>query len=91
MNQISDMTAVVCAIIQNENKILIAQRSEEMSLPLKWEFPGGKVEENEDKKAVLKREITKNRVRRFCFLYVKLKGQLTDLLRAMYLLVQLNM
>jgi len=25
-----------------------------------------------------------NRVSRFCFLYVKLKGQLTDLLRAMY-------
>lgn len=51
------MIKVVCAIIEFENKILIAQRSETMSLPLKWEFPGGKVEEDENKKEALEREI----------------------------------
>lgn len=51
------MLNVVCAIIQYDNKILIAQRSEQMALPLKWEFPGGKVKEGENKQAALKREI----------------------------------
>lgn len=51
------MIKVVCAVIKNDNKILIAQRSNKMSLPLKWEFPGGKIEKGEDKKAALKREI----------------------------------
>lgn len=41
---------VVGAIIFSDNKILCAQRSEEMSLPLMWEFPGGKVEKNETEK-----------------------------------------
>ena len=36
---------VVAAIIENEqNEILCALRSPVMSLPNKWEFPGGKVE-----------------------------------------------
>lgn len=51
------MIHVVCAIINNDEKILIAQRSERMALPLKWEFPGGKVEEGEDKRTALQREI----------------------------------
>ncbi len=38
------MIKVACAIILNNNKILVTQRSERMSLPLKWEFPGGKIE-----------------------------------------------
>lgn len=52
-----NMIHVVCAIINNDKKILIAQRSERMALPLKWEFPGGKVEKDEDKKTALQREI----------------------------------
>ena len=48
---------VTCAIIENNGKILCAQRSETMKLPLKWEFPGGKIEENESLEACLKREI----------------------------------
>lgn len=48
---------VTCAIIENNNKILCAQRSETMKLPLKWEFPGGKIETNESPEACLKREI----------------------------------
>lgn len=51
------MLQVTCAIIQKEDKILICQRSEKMKLPLKWEFPGGKIEEGESKKECLKREI----------------------------------
>lgn len=48
---------VTCAIIKKDNKILLAQRSEKMSLPLKWEFPGGKIEENETAENCLTREI----------------------------------
>lgn len=49
---------VVAAIIENEKKeILCALRSPEMSTPNKWEFPGGKVEENEDFYSALEREI----------------------------------
>jgi 8-oxo-dGTP diphosphatase len=49
---------VVGAIIENEqNEILCALRSPEMSIPNLWEFPGGKVEENEDIYSALVREI----------------------------------
>ncbi|MCC8359866.1 (deoxy)nucleoside triphosphate pyrophosphohydrolase [Salinimicrobium sediminilitoris] len=51
------MILVTCAIIEHDGKVLCAQRSEKMSLPLKWEFPGGKVEEAEDLESCLKREI----------------------------------
>lgn len=51
------MLHVTCAIIEHDNKILICQRSERMKLPLKWEFPGGKIERGESKEACLKREI----------------------------------
>ena len=48
---------VTCAIILKEGKILAAQRSETMSLPLKWEFPGGKLMEGETEEECLQREI----------------------------------
>lgn len=49
---------VVAAIIENEQgEILCALRSPEMTMPNLWEFPGGKVEENEDIYAALEREI----------------------------------
>lgn len=51
------MLEVTCAIIFKENHVLIAQRSANMKLPLKWEFPGGKVERGESKAACLAREI----------------------------------
>lgn len=44
-------------IIVDENKILIAQRSNQKDHPLKWEFPGGKIQENENPIEALKREI----------------------------------
>ncbi len=51
------MIEVTCAIILKGNKILVTQRSEKMKLPLKWEFPGGKVEKNETEESCLLREI----------------------------------
>jgi 8-oxo-dGTP diphosphatase len=48
---------VVCAVIEKNGLVLCAQRSEHMALPLKWEFPGGKIEPNEDEEAALQREI----------------------------------
>lgn len=49
--------AVVCAIIFHNDKILAVQRGPNMSLPLKWEFPGGKLEPNETEQDCIKREI----------------------------------
>jgi 8-oxo-dGTP diphosphatase len=51
------MIKVTCAIIEHENKTLVVQRSEFMKLPLKWEFPGGKLENDETEEECLKREI----------------------------------
>lgn len=51
------MINVTCAIILIDNKILVTQRNERMNLPLKWEFPGGKLEENEYEIDCIKREI----------------------------------
>lgn len=49
---------VVAAIIENyQNEILCALRSPHMAIPNMWEFPGGKVEPNEDLFTALKREI----------------------------------
>ncbi len=49
---------VVGAVIENDNKeIFCALRSPEMSLPNYWEFPGGKIEDNETPEQALAREI----------------------------------
>ena len=48
---------VTCAIITHQNKILVVQRSNRMSLPMKWEFPGGKIEAGETETDCIKREI----------------------------------
>ena len=49
---------VVCALIQNEDgKIFCCQRGPGRALANKWEFPGGKIEENETKEEALIREI----------------------------------
>ena len=52
------MIQVSCAIIVNSiGQVLVTQRSPLMPLPLKWEFPGGKIEENETAEDCLIREI----------------------------------
>lgn len=48
---------VVCAIIQSEGRTLAVQRSDKMSHPLKWEFPGGKIERGETEQESLIREL----------------------------------
>ncbi len=48
---------VTCAIITIQNKTLAVQRSSRMSLPMKWEFPGGKIESGETETDCIKREI----------------------------------
>lgn len=52
------LVKVVGAIIENENnEILCALRSPDMSLPNLWEFPGGKLESGESYKEAIEREI----------------------------------
>ena len=48
---------VVCAVIEREGRVLIAQRPPHKLMPLKWEFPGGKVELGEEPTAAIVREI----------------------------------
>jgi mutator protein MutT len=48
---------VVGAVIIENDKILCAQRGPSKSLPLKWEFPGGKIEAGESPQEALEREI----------------------------------
>jgi len=52
------MRTVVAAIIErSDRRILIGQRRKHDSSPLKWEFPGGKMEEGENAEAALAREL----------------------------------
>lgn len=48
---------VVGAVIIKDDKILCAQRGPKNRLPYKWEFPGGKIENNESPKDALQQEI----------------------------------
>lgn len=49
---------VACAIIEHNGKILAVQRSERMNLPLKWEFPGGKIKQGESPEQCVVREVS---------------------------------
>ena len=51
------MKRVVAALILKESKILICQRTRHQVMPLKWEFPGGKIEEGEQPRNALHREL----------------------------------
>ena len=52
------MRTVVAAVIERKDRrILIGQRRKTDSSPLKWEFPGGKMEEGETAEAALAREL----------------------------------
>ena len=52
------MTTVVAAIIIRNSRLLICQRHRDKAFPLKWEFPGGKVEAGESLTVALTREIS---------------------------------
>ena len=52
------IVSVVCGLVTDgSGRLLAAQRSERMPLPLKWEFPGGKVSDNEVPQDALVREL----------------------------------
>jgi len=51
------MKKVTASIIFNDNKILVARRGPQEKLAGSWEFPGGKVEENETLEECLEREL----------------------------------
>jgi 8-oxo-dGTP diphosphatase len=51
------MKRVVAALIFQEDKILVCQRTRHQTMPLKWEFPGGKIEEGEQPRDALHREL----------------------------------
>ena len=52
------MKTVVAAVIERaDRRLLIGQRRRNDTSPLKWEFPGGKVEKNETPEVALAREL----------------------------------
>lgn len=51
------MKRVVAALIVRDGKILVCQRTKHQTMPLKWEFPGGKIEEGEQPRDALQREL----------------------------------
>src|SRR5580698_5684213 len=51
------MTEVVAGVLEDRGKILICRRRGDQTHPLKWEFPGGKLEEGESPEAALVREL----------------------------------
>jgi 8-oxo-dGTP diphosphatase len=51
------MKRVVAALIVKEGKLLVCQRTRHQTMPLKWEFPGGKIEEGEQPRDALYREL----------------------------------
>ena len=48
---------VVAALIFKDGKVLVCQRTRHQTMPLKWEFPGGKIEEGEQPRDALRREL----------------------------------
>src|ERR1700688_1163604 len=55
---VENFMIVVAAVIERgDRRILIGQRRRGDSSPLKWEFPGGKIEADEEPEAALAREL----------------------------------
>jgi 8-oxo-dGTP diphosphatase len=51
------MKDVAVGILIDGSRVLACQRSERARYPLKWEFPGGKLEPGEDPRDTLRREL----------------------------------
>jgi 8-oxo-dGTP diphosphatase len=52
------MIIVVAGVLEREGKILICRRRADQAHPLKWEFPGGKLEPGESPESALIRELS---------------------------------
>jgi 8-oxo-dGTP diphosphatase len=48
---------VVAALIFQDDRLLVCQRNRHQTMPLKWEFPGGKIEAGEQPRDALRREL----------------------------------
>ncbi|MGC2185908.1 MAG: (deoxy)nucleoside triphosphate pyrophosphohydrolase [Terriglobales bacterium] len=48
---------VVAALIFKDDLLLVCQRTRHQTMPLKWEFPGGKIEAGEQPRDALRREL----------------------------------
>ena len=48
---------VVAGLIFRDGRLLACQRHEKSAFPLKWEFPGGKIEDGESDADALRREL----------------------------------
>ncbi len=55
--RLSSMKRVVAALILKDDLILACQRTRHQPMPLKWEFPGGKIEEGEQPRDAMRREL----------------------------------
>ncbi len=51
------MVQVVAAVIERDGRILVCRRRPDQPHPLKWEFPGGKIEPGETPQQALEREL----------------------------------
>jgi 8-oxo-dGTP diphosphatase len=51
------MKQVVAALIVQNGKVLVCQRTRHQTMPLKWEFPGGKIETGEQPRDAMRREL----------------------------------
>jgi 8-oxo-dGTP diphosphatase len=51
------MKRVVAGLIFQDGKVLVCQRTRHQTMPLKWEFPGGKIENGEQPRDALRREL----------------------------------
>lgn len=49
--------SVIAGLIFRNERILICQRRQNAAFPLKWEFPGGKIEDRETDTDALRREL----------------------------------
>jgi 8-oxo-dGTP diphosphatase len=52
-----NIVRVVAALIVRDHQVLACQRTRHQTLPLRWEFPGGKIEAGEQPRHALQREL----------------------------------
>ncbi|MFQ5843261.1 MAG: (deoxy)nucleoside triphosphate pyrophosphohydrolase [Thermodesulfobacteriota bacterium] len=54
----NNLKIVTAGIVIQEGRVLVAKRTRQSHRGFLWEFPGGKMESDEDPKACLKRELS---------------------------------